>query len=406
MKSAFEDIDYKNNIFDYPDLTRIIGEPTTSSLITLRNEVKANAQSVHSTLGGGENGHLGLVCSPEIYNTIVPGETPYVRPNNPGPLNIQGDETQFQIAQRRDEHAEATRLFREVLGVERALIQQIVTAVEAKYLKALRNSVTNKITKTIPEIFHYLFETYGDVSPQELKALTSQVEALHFPPNEPVDTVFTEIDDLATIAELARAPISDQQKINMAYLILQNAQVYNNALTKWNQFDYAQHTWENFKVHFRDAQKALRRKGALTIQDTMNHIDIINLVQQGVQQALEHNKQAPPKDDNSSNNHTPFTQESIPIHDANSVTSNITLQTMQQQIDMMAKMMDSMRNLQTSTSTSTRRFKRNPNQSLYCWTHGLCSHTGETCRTPADVHQKEATLDNRMGGSSKNIKST
>ena len=62
---------------------------------------------------------------------------------------------QYQIVQRREEYTEALRLFREVIGVERALIQQIVGAIESKYLKELRNPVTNKITKTIPEIFDY-----------------------------------------------------------------------------------------------------------------------------------------------------------------------------------------------------------------------------------------------------------
>ena len=107
MNHNFKDVDFKNNIFAYPDLTRIIGEPTTASLITLQNEVKANAQAVHTTLGGGEHGHLGLVCSPKTYATLVPGNTPYIKSPNPGRLIIDGTETQYQIAQRRDKHEEA-----------------------------------------------------------------------------------------------------------------------------------------------------------------------------------------------------------------------------------------------------------------------------------------------------------
>ena len=38
----------------------------------------------------------------------------------------------------------------------------------------------------------------------------------------------------------------------------------------------------------------------------------------------------------------------------------------------------------------------------YCWTHGLCSHNGKECTTPAQGHQEVATLENRMGGSNKN----
>ena len=404
MNHPFHDIDFKNNIFEYPDLTRIIGEPTTAALITLRNEVKANAQAVHSTLGGGAHGHLGLVCSPETYATLVPGNTPYIRPVNPGRLIIEGTETQYQIAQRRDEHAEALRVFQEYLGVERALIQQIVAAVEPKYLKALRNPVTNKITQSIPIIFDYLFETYGDVTPQELRHLTTQVESLNFPPNEPVDTIFTEIDDLGTIAELAHAPMTEQQKINMAYLLLQQTQVYSTALNRWNQSERPEQTWSNFKTHFRDAQKALRRTGALTVQESLNHTQIINLVQQGVHQALA--TACPPSMDTPA----PMPETCLPALDeistppssvsANSVTSDITMQTIQQQMLMMQKMMDMM----TSNTNKFKKSKRrNPNLTKYCWTHGLCNHTGSECRTPADGHIKDATLQNRLGGSDHNI---
>ena len=116
-----QDIDYKNNFFEHPELTRIVGEPNTATLITLQAEVRDNAQSVQSDLGGGENGHLGLVCTPEAYLALISTDTPYIRPQNPGRLHVD-DGTQYQIAQARDEHAEATRVFREVIGVERALI--------------------------------------------------------------------------------------------------------------------------------------------------------------------------------------------------------------------------------------------------------------------------------------------
>ena len=72
----------------------------------------------------------------------------------------------------------------------------------------------------------------------------------------------------------------------MAYLLLQNTQVYSTALNKWNQKNFRDQTWNNFKLHFREAQKALRRTGALTIQESLNHAELVNLVQQGVQQAM------------------------------------------------------------------------------------------------------------------------
>ena len=112
------DIDYKNNLFEHPELTRIVGEPSTATLITLQAEIRDNAQSVQSDLGGGEHGHLGLVCTPEAYHSFVPNAPPYVQPSNPGRLVVEEGLSQYQIAQVRNEHAESTRVFREVLGVE------------------------------------------------------------------------------------------------------------------------------------------------------------------------------------------------------------------------------------------------------------------------------------------------
>ena len=73
-----QDINYKNNLFEHPELTRIVGEPTTATLITLQAEISDNAQSVQSDLGDCANGHLGLVCSVETYQALVPGVQPYV----------------------------------------------------------------------------------------------------------------------------------------------------------------------------------------------------------------------------------------------------------------------------------------------------------------------------------------
>ena len=81
-------IDYKNTFFEYPDVTKIHGEPTLGALLTLENEIKANAVSVHTNLGGGSHGHLGLVCSPTVYGTI--SATAYNRPTNPGTLTVTG----------------------------------------------------------------------------------------------------------------------------------------------------------------------------------------------------------------------------------------------------------------------------------------------------------------------------
>eukprot|EP00957_Ditylum_brightwellii_P054380 4120126-Ditylum_brightwellii.AAC.1 len=164
------DIDYKNNCFEFPELSRIQVEPTTSALLILCNRVQSNAQFIDSTLGGGANGHLGLVCDTSTYSSIP-----------------------------------------EVNNVERTLIQQLIKAVDAKYLTAICNPATQKITCTIQQIFDYLFDAYGDVSPSQLQELCNSIENISFDPYKPVNTLYTEINSFANLAKIGHSPITDRQ---------------------------------------------------------------------------------------------------------------------------------------------------------------------------------------------------
>ena len=117
-------IDYVNNYFEYPVLTKIHGEPKYASLRTMEDEIKANASSVSTTLGGGHHGHLGLTMLTADYTPGV-APVPYVRPVHPGPLVIPAGTTQHEATRRREDHRAAVKLFRETVDVEKALLKQI-----------------------------------------------------------------------------------------------------------------------------------------------------------------------------------------------------------------------------------------------------------------------------------------
>ncbi len=69
--------------FQHKVLSKIHGKPTYESLQNISTELKANASSVPSTLGGGFNGHLGLLLSDARYIT-VPNAVAWVTPGTPG----------------------------------------------------------------------------------------------------------------------------------------------------------------------------------------------------------------------------------------------------------------------------------------------------------------------------------
>ena len=63
-------INYNYTLFEQSNLTPIRGEPTFETLHKLWNEIKANAKSVCSNLGGVAHGHLGLVLTDAMYALI------------------------------------------------------------------------------------------------------------------------------------------------------------------------------------------------------------------------------------------------------------------------------------------------------------------------------------------------
>ena len=109
-------IDYVDTYFENPVLTKIHGEPTYKGLKTLKNELKSNAISVTSDLGGGAHGQLGLVLIPAEYAAISP--VPYVCPVHPGPLVVPAGTAQHEARRLQDDHKETIGLFCETIDVE------------------------------------------------------------------------------------------------------------------------------------------------------------------------------------------------------------------------------------------------------------------------------------------------
>jgi len=157
-------INYCDTFFEFPDLApKIHGEPDSESLYKIRNELRANAKSVYSNLSDGAHGHLALVMKATQYALV--SNMAFVRPVHPGVLLVPGNATGPQTQVLCEHHKEQLRLFREVEGIEKALIQQIIKSVEAPYLAAIRDRVSNSLTGTAQQILEYLQTAYGRVSP-------------------------------------------------------------------------------------------------------------------------------------------------------------------------------------------------------------------------------------------------
>ena len=133
--------DFKELFFEYKILPEIEGEPAFNYLHYLLQLIKANACSVPCTLGGENHGYVGILLSDAAYSILDPG-TPFIAPVHPRTLTIIPGATQYQIDLAKTQYNEATRVFREYSLMKRALIQQVVTLINKKYLSSMRNRVT------------------------------------------------------------------------------------------------------------------------------------------------------------------------------------------------------------------------------------------------------------------------
>ena len=182
------------NKFEYPILTKVHGILDYASLKIIKDELKSNATSIHSNLGGGANGHLGLIMDPIEYVLLL--QIPYTRPLHPTPLIIVPGTTQHESNRLRDDHKEALRLFREMTALEKCLLKLLSQAIPAPYLKPFRNHNSNAIDANIPTILTTLFQTYGIVPEEQLLQEEASLRAKVFEITEPLIILYNEVEDL------------------------------------------------------------------------------------------------------------------------------------------------------------------------------------------------------------------
>ena len=225
-------------------LTKINQRPDYASLQNCPNELKANASSVPSTLGGGMHGHLGLLLSDTIYGSLTKNVL-FVIPVNPGPFVPPAGATGPQIDAAKDVWKDLNSTFQICHATEQALITQVIAVIDPSYLRAMLNTATGRYATSIRALLLHLFTTYGIVTPQKIMSKEHGLANLHYDLSHPVDIVFNAIKDLSELAEHACQPMSQMQLINLAYVIFAKQLILLQDLRAWNRLPLIDCTWPN-----------------------------------------------------------------------------------------------------------------------------------------------------------------
>ena len=401
MTTTQTDIDKIIAQFEKRQCTPILDRPTFKTLIQLKNELKTNAGSINTTLGGGAHGHLGLVVTPDEYVKICPN-TPFIKPATPGPLAITREMNNYDQIRTKQDWEQQLRLYDLTNNVEKALINQLSSALPEVYVKIHRNPVTNTITDNLHQVLKSLFERYGQVTADELEEVESEFARYQHDITQPLVVLWDKIAYLKEVGELAKIPFSLNQLISKALRTIRNTGDFETGIKQWYTRPPlppgVQLDWNMFTDHFDKALRELEfirgniKKGYMyqqanamkEMQETLNGVwdEVFDYIEDQQNQY----------------------EEVI-----NNVSTSTITKLQQQLLDLttrLANVESAKCTVVPTTKQSTksvytgRKFWTDTGfEYKYCYTHGVCKHSSGECPNPRKDHVAGATFYSCQGGS-------
>ena len=268
MSNSYSIKVYRTTHFEYKDSDKIHGELDIDSLLRIFRQLKCNNQRSPTTLGGGQLGYLALVLSDVAFNSI-PNLTPFVQPSLQGaftPFGLRLSTT--ETTQEKAAHDNDVQSYNEFQAVEQALRNQVIDAVPPEYLDSLRNSDTDMINCSVPDLITFLQTNYCRLVDQEVSDREDELKKTVFDPQQSIDLIFNKIKLFTDLCVMTRNDKTDRQVVHIFYLIFNRIREYTDAFKAWNAKAQADCTYANFRTHLRNEFHILRQVGALKVQDS------------------------------------------------------------------------------------------------------------------------------------------
>ena len=406
--TASKPVNLKEVFFPHATLTRVTGNPTFRDITDIRSEVLANARSVPSPYGGGAHGHMGLALSASKYERLCPHQ-PFIRPAAPTPYVAPTDSDLIVHHNAEKAYAKQVADFQLVNLVETTLLNQLVLAFDKNVLRSKTDHLTRTIHCSIPEVFQYLFDTYGNITNFSLNEARQSTIAHTYVHSDSISNVFDLVDEYAEMADANNTPESSNQLISMALMIIMRANIFSDAISEWNNLPPTSQTWPIFQDHFIQAQIDYKRSRPTETSSSLGYSPQANIV---------HYPQPPFDYTNHALNVATLYPEVPPpasACDANTrpadptPTPQVNLATTSQD-PLIQELLKEVKELRADRSTTTvtpssgttsdnKQKKREKGPRKYCWTHGACAHSSSECNKPKEGHKKDATFSNMLNGS-------
>ena len=262
-------VDYAVSYFKYKTPTSIQSAPTNKTLKWLKQELRANASSVESDLGGGDHGYLGLVITDAKYTTVT--ATPIVPPTYPATLTITAVTDQVQALNLWEIHKDTKNAYYECKNIKKALQRHVQDAIEDKYLKSLVNEDTQLIQDDIPTVLQILSSAYGKVPSEEVKQNETDLRITAFNPADPMIILYNPIEKLRKMAGAANIAYTENQILYIGLTVIRNTKDLEKSLGGWENLPTTDKIWARFKTRVTAAQQQLKAIRGPTMQQAGYH---------------------------------------------------------------------------------------------------------------------------------------
>jgi hypothetical protein len=340
---------------------------------------------------------LGLIISDASYAMIAPETadepTLWITPQAPGRAPAETDGTAAKISAARHNWEEDVQTYRTCTSVQQALKKQIISVFEPMYLDILNDNMVGYAEISSKDMLDHLFEFYSNITAVDLEINFEHMRRA-WDPQQPVETLFKQIQDGADYFEAGGVLIDQPQQINIGYAKIFSTGHFMSACRRWNEKPTAEKTWAQFKSHFAAARRQHKQMQGDSAATAVYHSANAAVTQTEDQMAEA-------------------TIGALSSMATATAADRGVVAALTQANSRLAKQLEDnayeLRELKALLDKE-RREKRgpisfNPSASNYCWTRGYkvgSTHTSLTCTLPKPGHKTEATRADNMGGSQAN----
>ena len=247
------------SVITYEEAKEIIGvlpsvapRPNASNLRVLSEYLEQRVQTIPAPQQSPEYGFLGMVQPAAIY--ALKTNTPWQHWADPG-AHPQAAGTTAEQNNIRAIYDANKAVYETQQNVRRAINDALNNAIPNAFRKPTGNQMGTRVftVRDSPrDILDGLRAKYGICSPNE-KTANNQRFDQGWDPNEPIEALFERLEEAYIFSILNKPQFTTKQLIDKAIIAIQRTALYERALLEWQDFEDANKTWEQLRLHFEEA---------------------------------------------------------------------------------------------------------------------------------------------------------